>query len=136
VHPKTAQKLARHSTTKLTMDRYSHTMRGSLATALNMLPDLLDAKGQNQKITGTDDVPANPISDEENRLALCLAHLAEKSSQKRSRTQRVKGKTSADDNRGNPQENSDFQGEKRRERDSFGSFFASCCNRMSYRASP
>ena len=40
VHPKTAQRLARHSTIKLTMDRYTHLRREDLAGALNVLPDL------------------------------------------------------------------------------------------------
>ncbi|MCH8854074.1 MAG: tyrosine-type recombinase/integrase, partial [Planctomycetes bacterium] len=39
VHPKDAQSLARHSTITLTMDRYTHTARGKLATPLEALPD-------------------------------------------------------------------------------------------------
>jgi hypothetical protein len=39
VHPKTAQVLARHSTISLTMDRYTHTIRGAEAAALDALPD-------------------------------------------------------------------------------------------------
>jgi site-specific recombinase XerD len=40
VHQKTAQKLARHFTITLTMDRYSHLQRADLAAALNALPNL------------------------------------------------------------------------------------------------
>ena len=39
VHPKLAQQLARHSTITLTMDRYTHTVRGELADALAVLPE-------------------------------------------------------------------------------------------------
>ncbi|MEI8197368.1 MAG: tyrosine-type recombinase/integrase [Phycisphaerae bacterium] len=39
VHPKTAQSLVRHSTITLTMDRYTHTLRGAEAAALSILPD-------------------------------------------------------------------------------------------------
>jgi integrase len=40
VHPKTAQRLARHSTITLTMDRYTHLWREDLAGAVDSLPDL------------------------------------------------------------------------------------------------
>jgi integrase len=40
VHPKTAQMLARHSTITLTMDRYTHTLRGAEAAALASLADV------------------------------------------------------------------------------------------------
>jgi integrase/recombinase XerD len=40
VHPKTAQRLARHLTITLTMDRYTHLHREDLVGALNTLPDL------------------------------------------------------------------------------------------------
>jgi site-specific recombinase XerD len=40
IHPKTAQRLARHSTIGLTMDRYTHMQNSGLASALNVLPDL------------------------------------------------------------------------------------------------
>ena len=43
VHPKTAQALARHSTITLTMDRYSHVLRGAESAALAALPDLTSA---------------------------------------------------------------------------------------------
>jgi integrase len=55
VHPKMAQTLARHSTITLTMDRYSHTMRGAETAALAMLPDLTSpASDQAQRATGTE----------------------------------------------------------------------------------
>ena len=53
VHPKTAQALARHSTITLTMDRYSHTMRGDEADALGALPDLSASGLQAERATGT-----------------------------------------------------------------------------------
>jgi integrase len=40
VHPKIAQKLARHSDIKLTMDRYTHLQRDAERSALDVLPDL------------------------------------------------------------------------------------------------
>ena len=56
VHPKDAQALARHSTITLTMDCYTHTSRGKLATALEALPDLRhDPAVETLKATGTCD---------------------------------------------------------------------------------
>jgi len=55
VHPKTAQRLARHSTITLTMDRYTHLHRDDLATALNVLPDLTRTALPVEVATGTDD---------------------------------------------------------------------------------
>ena len=40
VHPRTAQKLARHKTLALTMENYTHTDLGEMATALATLPPL------------------------------------------------------------------------------------------------
>jgi hypothetical protein len=54
VHPKAAQSLARHSTITLTMDRYSHTLVGEQAEALNALPDLSASARQDARATGTD----------------------------------------------------------------------------------
>jgi len=54
VHPKVAQALARHSTIVLAMDRYSHTLVGEQADALNVLPDLSAATRQVVRATGTD----------------------------------------------------------------------------------
>ena len=53
VHPKTAQRLARHSTIGLTMDRYTHLRREDLAGAIGTLPDLSSAR-QIAVATGTD----------------------------------------------------------------------------------
>jgi hypothetical protein len=55
VHPKDAQTLARHSTITLTMDRYTHSVRGATARALNALPDLtqIGPEQQTMKATGT-----------------------------------------------------------------------------------
>jgi integrase len=53
VHPKTAQRLARHSTITLTMDRYTHLRRDDLADALKTLPDLNSPRRQVAVATGT-----------------------------------------------------------------------------------
>jgi integrase len=53
VHPKTAQRLARHSTITLTMDRYTHMRRDDLAGALDVLPDLDTPQRQRAVATGT-----------------------------------------------------------------------------------
>jgi hypothetical protein len=55
IHPKTAQALARHSTITLTMDRYTHTLRGEQADALAVLPDLSQPARQAVRATGTED---------------------------------------------------------------------------------
>jgi len=52
VHPKTAQTLMRHSDINLTMSRYTHTLRGQEATAVESLPDL---SSEAKKATGTND---------------------------------------------------------------------------------
>jgi len=54
VHPKTAQRLARHSTITLTMDRYTHLRRDDMADALMTLPDLSGPIRQSAVATGTD----------------------------------------------------------------------------------
>jgi len=58
VHPSTAQALARHSTIVLTMDRYSHSLRGQQAEALDALPDLSAPPAESAKATGTYDAQA------------------------------------------------------------------------------
>ena len=70
VHPKTAQVLARHSTITLTMDRYTHTLRGAEAAALSTLPDYASTPPTAQKATGTDgaapeNVPGNHMGASE-----------------------------------------------------------------------
>ena len=57
VHPKTAQVLARHSTISLTLDKYTHTLRGDEARALASLPDYSQPAAAMLR-TGTDDMPA------------------------------------------------------------------------------
>ncbi len=59
VHPKTAQALARHSTIKLTMDRYSHSFREDEEAAVEALPSL-SAIAESQAATGTDDTKTPP----------------------------------------------------------------------------
>jgi len=68
IHPKTAQALARHSTITLTMDRYSHTLRGQEAEALAVLPDLSASGKEEMGATGTDDTRTSPRNS-----ASCLA---------------------------------------------------------------
>jgi len=55
VHPKTAQTLMRHSDINLTMSRYTHTLRGQEATAIESLPDLNCEASKSTKATGTND---------------------------------------------------------------------------------
>jgi len=63
VHPKDAQGLARHSTITLTMDRYTHTTRGKLASALEALPDLRHGPAvETLKATGTYDAAETNMS--------------------------------------------------------------------------
>ena len=55
VHPKTAQNLLRHSTIDLTMNIYTHTVKGAEAAAIQSLPNFSQLiKAQTDK-TGTDD---------------------------------------------------------------------------------
>jgi len=58
VYPNTAQALARHSTITLTMDRYSHSLRGQQAEALDALPDLSAPSAESVRATGTDNAQA------------------------------------------------------------------------------
>ena len=73
VHPKVAQALARHSTITLTKDRYSHTLIGEQADALDLLPDLDRPAEQTMRTTGTEgrEVVTEAAPD---TLASCLAH--------------------------------------------------------------
>jgi len=74
VHPKIAQRLARHSTVELTLARYSHTLLSDEADALEVLPKLpsvFDGDASQQQMlraTGTDAADKRP----ENVLPLCL----------------------------------------------------------------
>jgi integrase len=81
VHPKTAQELMRHSDINLTMSRYTHTLTGQTAKAIETLPDLTkSARTEKSVMTGTDNRPADAVSKTkqikpDNRLAICLAKL-------------------------------------------------------------
>jgi len=57
VYPKVAQQLARHSTVKLTLDRYTHTFQGELKTALNRLPNLTSTEPVKNGATGNANLP-------------------------------------------------------------------------------
>ena len=67
VHPKVAQKLARHSTITLTMDRYSHTDQEDHRKAVEVLPRLANP-AERLRATGTD---GEKIASD--RVALCAA---------------------------------------------------------------
>jgi len=55
VHPKTAQDLMRHSDINLTMTRYTHTLRGQQAAAIDSLPDFTaKSEAEQTRKTGTD----------------------------------------------------------------------------------
>ncbi len=54
VHPKVAQDLMRHSDINLTMSRYTHTLKGQQAAAIESLPDFGRDDPNIQKATGTD----------------------------------------------------------------------------------
>jgi len=54
VHPKVAQAIMRHSDINLTLSRYTHTLTGQEAKAIESLPDLSAPIDQQQVATGTD----------------------------------------------------------------------------------
>jgi integrase len=54
VDPKTAQTIMRHRDINLTMNYYTHTLRGQEAQAIASLPDLLAPGKEAQQATGTD----------------------------------------------------------------------------------
>jgi len=58
VHPKLIQRIMRHSTISLTMDRYTHAFAADEAAAVAALPDLGATAGQRERATGTDDAKA------------------------------------------------------------------------------
>lgn len=72
VHPKVAQTLARHCTITLTMDRYSHVVRGDQAAALDVLPDLSGPAREQARATGTDHARASDATGDA-RWASCWA---------------------------------------------------------------
>jgi hypothetical protein len=55
VHPKVAQSIMRHSDINLTLSRYSHTLTGQEAKAVEAMPDLSLPSSEKQIATGTDD---------------------------------------------------------------------------------
>ena len=59
VHPKVFQRIMRHSTITLTMDRYTHAFKGDEAEAVNKLPSLSWPGDDAASATGTSDV--NPL---------------------------------------------------------------------------
>jgi integrase len=71
VHPKTSQQFARHSTISLTMDRYTHTLRGADAEALAVMPDLDRPPVEELRATGTDGNASKNSNG--SVLAFCLA---------------------------------------------------------------
>jgi len=97
VHPKTAQELMRHSDINLTMTRYTHTLLGQGAKAVESLPDFTSTQQEAQAKTGTDDKPMDCIGimtemsggSDKNRLDICL-----------------------DKTCGNQQDSADFNGQK------------------------
>jgi hypothetical protein len=75
VHPKTAQRLARHSTITLTMDRYTHLRRDDLADAVTALPDL-SGPARQAAVTGTYGA-CDDSSEGKNRLSPDLSRKGE-----------------------------------------------------------
>jgi len=64
VHPKIAQDLMRHSDINLTMSRYTHTLLGQSAKAVEALPDFYSIQAKAEaKRTGTDDGPVDCIGE-------------------------------------------------------------------------
>ena len=57
VHPKVIQRIMRHSTITLTMDRYTHLFKGDEAVAVAKLPSLSLSMSGQVKATGTDGTP-------------------------------------------------------------------------------
>jgi len=75
VHPKKTQELARHSTITLTMDCYTHTARGELSAALDILPDVTTIVAESARATGTngaEPVPSRARVGADSVLPECL----------------------------------------------------------------
>ena len=60
VHPKVIQRIMRHSTITLIMDRYTHLLKGDEAKALAQLPDLSHPGDDTAAATGTHDAHPDP----------------------------------------------------------------------------
>ena len=77
LHPKQAQRLARHSTITLTMDRYTHLSIADDRAALGRLPGIGEGLGQqSSKATGTDDQSAAIVDIASRPTAAMAAHRA------------------------------------------------------------
>ncbi len=63
VHPKDAQTLARHSSITLTMNRYTHTARGSVAKALDALPSLDEPRSEHERMRATGTFGSKGVSN-------------------------------------------------------------------------
>ena len=61
-HPKVIQRVMRHSTVTLTMDRYTHLFKGDEAAAVESLPDLSRPDTEALRATGTDDARSSTDS--------------------------------------------------------------------------
>ena len=62
-HPKTAQQLMRHGDINLTMNRYTHVLRGQERQAIAALPDLdLLPESMQKKKTGTNDINIDAVA--------------------------------------------------------------------------
>ncbi len=73
VHPKTAQRLARHSTITLTMDRYTHLGNDDLARALATLPTFSEPR-EAARATGTTGESADSLAPSLSPIAPDDAH--------------------------------------------------------------
>ena len=79
VHPKTAQKLARHSTIDLTMNLYTHVALADVAGALDELPNPHDEKArQKLRATGTDDRQLRADKDLRARMSKTTLRVAQR----------------------------------------------------------
>jgi len=74
VHPKTAQNLLRHSTIDLTMNIYTHSVRGAEAAAVESLPDFRELIKAQAVKTGTDEKPAIQLDNQLDNAAYFDRH--------------------------------------------------------------
>ena len=70
VHPKVAQSIMRHSDINMTLSRYTHTLTGQEAKAVEAMPDLSLPSTKREIATGTDGRRANALEDEAKPLTL------------------------------------------------------------------
>ncbi len=64
VHPKVAQSIMRHSDINMTLSRYTHTLTGQEAKAVEAMPDLSLPSTKREIATGTDGRRANALENE------------------------------------------------------------------------